>query len=482
MRRPITGRSISLILLGGLLSSLALVARGQRDPVAAHGAPGRVSEPIILTGADLAAFAGAPEAELYAYSYDHDSWEPMALQLDERNSRGSIVATEDGLLDSNDEVVFMADLLGAKRPEGSHPPELDSCHPVAEVTLTDPLDTDWTGFAYLFRTATGPERVFQPAVTWDPATRELHSSAYTLGLAERTADGFFGLKSLKLFTGSNDLLDRLKIRVEVTLLGTSTTYTEESNAIAVPAVQPVSSGLVRVVLNATGTAAAYARRVSLRGVLDTTDPSVPGLIEVDGVEVALDFMPSAGAGTYRDANTASPVAIDGATDTVAPLPWSPWRAVEFLDGGLLILSDPVDAGTDASNTFLDGGPFPPSDTGDGVTYGQTGVMAGSVAALNATGFPGVFVMMSPGQEIEPATLYEQARQPLTAAVGFSDSSVPCPTSPGPSATPTRTPTGQATTPGPTDSVPTPTPTMLDDGPCGDGRLDCYLYLPNTHHP
>lgn len=458
--RPIdTSRLVALIAVAVPFAAMSVAARGGRDQVEAHGAPGRLSEPIVLTGADLSAFAGARANELWGYAYDHDTWEPVAVQMDERAANGNIVASENGVLDANDEVAFMADLVGARALSDASPPGIETCHPFAEVVLTDPLDADWTGYVYLFWSTTGPERALPPAVTWDPAARELHSNAYTLGLADRTADGFFGLKSLKLFTGATDLLDRLKIRVEVTLLGMTTTYDEESNMIAAPAVAPVSTGPVRVVLNAAGTAAAYARRVSLIGILDTSDPSVPGLIQVEGVELGLDFMPSAGPGTYRDVNTASPVPIDGAIDVVADRPWSPWRSVEFLDGRLVILSNPVDTGTDASNTFIDGGPFPPRDTGDGVTYGQTGVMAGSVDALNATGFPGVFVMLSPGQEIDAATLYEQSQQPLAAAVAMLGSVVPCPTSPGPSATPTRTPTGQSTTPRPTTPAPTPTGTV-----------------------
>jgi hypothetical protein len=442
--------------------------------VAAHGAPGRISEPVVLTGAELPDFAGATEAQLWAYAYDHGAWELLPLQMDERAANGNMVPTENGTLDANDEIVFMADLVGAQRPQGARPPGTDLCYPTAEVALTDPLDAEWTGYVYLFRSLTGPEPAFPPAVAWDPATHELTSEAYTLGFANPAADGFFGIKTLRLFSGAGDLLDRMKIRVEVTLFGTTVTYTEESDTLSVPDVEAVSTGTVRVVLNDAGTAAAYGRRVQLSSLLGDLVPSVPGLLTINDAQVALDFLPSAGQGSYLDANAASPVVIDGVADTVAAMPWSPWRSVEFLDGRLVTLGGEVSPADAASNMFLDGAPFP-RDTGDGVTHGQVGVQAGSMDALLQADFPGEWVFLSPGQGFEAATLYSQAVEPLGVTVSFDAFTPSCPT-PVVSDTPTPTPTGSATTP-----APTPTPTMFDDGPCGDGRRDCFLYLPQTRN-
>ncbi|MFQ5459495.1 MAG: hypothetical protein ACE5EL_01755, partial [Anaerolineae bacterium] len=158
--------------------SLALSGAGAR----AHGVPGRLSEPIVLTGADLAPFAGAARSQLWAYAYDHGAWERFRVQMDERDAGGAIVAAEDGVLDANDEVVFMADLVGQRRDPDGWPIGIAREHPAAEVRITDPLVPGYDGYVYLFYSSSGPEMAFQPLVTWDPDPREARSRFYSMGM------------------------------------------------------------------------------------------------------------------------------------------------------------------------------------------------------------------------------------------------------------------------------------------------------------
>jgi hypothetical protein len=426
------------------VAGLAAAGREARG-VSAHGAPGRYNEPIVLTGADLEAFEGAPKAQLWAYAFDHGNWERIPLQMDERNSRGRVVTAEDGLLDADDEVVMTSELLGARRGESDWPPGIGREHAAGEVRVTDPRDADWEGFAYIFWSPTGPENALPPAVTWDEATSELRSAAYTLGFADFGRDGFSGLKTLRLFSGAGDILDRLKIRVGVTIVGMSTTYTEESDLIDLPVPEPVSSGPVRLVLDASGDMAAYARRVSLGSGLGDFDPSFPGLVTVNSALVALDFLPAAGPGTYRDAGVPAGVPVDGVQDSV-PSAWSPWRQVDLLDGRVVSLS----ARAAVQNHYTDG-EFP-GDTGDDTAFGQNGVSATDIDALLEARFPGDLVMLAQGQDIDGETLFEQSQFPLETEVTFG--AVPTPTGD----TPTPTETG-GDTPTPTETEPvTATPT------------------------
>jgi hypothetical protein len=449
------------LLVGCAVAMLA--AAGDDSTASAHGAPGRYNEPIVLTGAALADFAGAPPEQLWAYAFDHGGWERVPIQMDERNARGLIVASEDRILDANDEVVFTSDLLGSRRGPDDWPPGIGREHAAAEVRITDPHDTDWEALVYLFWSATGPENAIAPAVTWDPATHALTSASYSLGFAEAGADGFAGVKLLRLFTGAPDILDRLKVRMDVTFLGMPTTFTEESDLVDLPPPEAVTTGAVRVVLDSAGTMAAYARRVRLgSGLGDFTQ--VPGLITVNGAMVALDFLPSAGAGTYRDANTLAGVPIDGAPDTVAASPWSPWRSVDFTDGRLVMLNHATAA---AENAYADG-TFA-GDTGDMIAHGQTGAMAADLDGLLEASFPGEMVMVAPGQEVSGETLYDHALGPLETEVVFAVVPTPTGPTPTPSATDTDTPATTATTAAPSAS------------PTGDATavVGARLFLPRV---
>jgi hypothetical protein len=466
-RRGATGQRgravIAVALLTGAVAALP-TSRPGKSTASAHGAPGRYNEPIVLTGDALADFAGAPPEQLWAYAYDHGDWERVPIQMDERNARGLIVASEDRMLDGNDEVVFTSELMGTRRGADDWPPGIGREHAAAEVRITDPLDTDWEAYVYLFWSPTGPENALVPAVTWDPGAHVLTSAAYSLGFADSSVDGFNGIKSLRLFTGAPDILDRLKIRLDVTFIGMQTMYTEESDVVDLAPPEAVTAGPVRVVLDSAGTMAAYGRRVRLGSGLGDFDPSFPGLLTVNSAMVALDFLPSAGAGTYRDANTQGGVPIDGVADTVASSPWSPWRSVEFVDGRLVMLNQ---ATAGAENAYADG-TFA-GDTGDMIAHGQTGAQASDLDGLLAASFPGEMVMVGPGQDFAGATLYEQGLQPLDAEVFFAV----VPTATGP--TPTPSPTESETPVTPTSTLaPSATPT-------GDATtvVGARLFLPRV---
>jgi hypothetical protein len=259
----------------------------------------------------------------------------------------------------------------------------------------------------------------------------------------------------------------MKIRVDVSVFGTAQTYTEESQELASAAPQPVKAGPVRVVLDPKG-AAAYERRVSFAGFVDDIAVSpIPGLLEFVRARVSLDFLPSAGAGTYTDAN-ASAVPIDGMPDQVASTPASPWRSVEFLDGRVAMLgNDLTGVAGDVTNYENDGGEESPV-TGDGVAYGDSGMEFQTLDAVRQVGFPAELVMIAPGQTFSVATLYQQHLTPLTVLVRQDTS--PTPTGPTPTTRATGTPSPSATEPPATP----PSPTATGQAPGG-----MTLYLPDT---
>ena len=116
MNRTVLLRSFALGL--GLALLLGLTVTG--SPAQAHPtAPAadlsalRPEDPVEVPGSALPDLAGAPIADLALYAFDGSAWSPIPFQIDERDGANTYVANEDGLLDANDVLVFMARDLGS---------------------------------------------------------------------------------------------------------------------------------------------------------------------------------------------------------------------------------------------------------------------------------------------------------------------------------------------------------------------------------
>lgn len=96
--------------LGMLLGVIVVATVSQGAGHMAHAAGlsvARSHDPVIVPGAELVEFAGVPLDELALLSYQGGTWEPVPFQVDEVTASGNYTSTEDGLLDANDELVFM---------------------------------------------------------------------------------------------------------------------------------------------------------------------------------------------------------------------------------------------------------------------------------------------------------------------------------------------------------------------------------------
>ena len=87
-----------------LLPSAALAGNLADEPSPPDLALDRTIEPVIVTGV----FAGRSVNDIFVYRWTGSAWEQIPFQIDERDSTGAYVANEDGVMDSNDEVVFMS--------------------------------------------------------------------------------------------------------------------------------------------------------------------------------------------------------------------------------------------------------------------------------------------------------------------------------------------------------------------------------------
>jgi hypothetical protein len=109
---------ISLLLMGLILLSWMIPqSRVQGEASQTAVAWSRTLEPVVIEGSQFPLFTNVRISNLWAYTKMNGFWEQIPLQIDEVTLLGDY-ATENGRLDSNDELVFMAMDLGQKASEG----------------------------------------------------------------------------------------------------------------------------------------------------------------------------------------------------------------------------------------------------------------------------------------------------------------------------------------------------------------------------
>jgi len=400
------------IIAVALVVAFAVLAHLAGAPAAdAGGLSWRVSEPVIVFGSQLGHFDGQPVDEIGVWVLDNDAWVRLASQVDQRDAADDFVPDEDdNVLDENDELVFMADLLGEQAPDDSWPPGVSQELTPAQLKITDPLRTDFVGYAYVFESpaaVAGP-----PLVSFDEPSGEIRSDSYVLGYASPEGDGFFGLKRLSLMGDSRNRIDRTKLRVTIPALGE---FNEESVGQfgGMGQIQPVIEGPVRLVMDPGGSSTAYTARATLFGLnIDVEIPFIPGL----EVRLSIDFSPDASGATYRAENMTDSVSIDGQPDTIRQFLFPMWREILFEEGRLIMLTEGVPTPLLVRPYYKDDATPDEADTGDKMSYGDNGVIGMSLDALANVGYLGQMVALSPGGDITAADLAEQLANPIVIEV------------------------------------------------------------------
>lgn len=415
-------------------------------PAAVQEGAGRLGEPVVITGSALAPLLGAAREELSLWIWRGEGWERAPLQMDERDAAGAYLLGEDGTLDEDDELVFLADGLGMAAPPGSWPPDVGRSHAGLEVQVTDPLAAGAPTHGYLFRAGHGPpdSELWPSQVTYDPVSAEIRSANYILGLARAAPDGFVGIKRLSLFADPTDLVDRAKVRTRLRVLNQTVDITEENVTWQItfdPEVR--AAGPLRQVVEAGGgRGVAYAHRIVTdlpRGV-----ELPPSLDFLTYVRVSLDFGPEAVPATYRDGNVPDGVAVDGQPDPVRVAPMPAWREFVLAPGRLVLLG----RGPDGSSVYYkDDGRVDARDTGDGMSYADSGVEVRDLRHLVREGFDLQMVVLPHRSSVTAERLAEEAANPLQVRVaGWAVPPSPTPTATDVPVTPTVSPVLPTATP------------------------------------
>jgi len=413
-------------------------------------------DPVVITGDHLFDWdsVSLDHLFLYAYRQSSDTWEQIPWQFDEKHA-GVYVSAEDGELDADDELAFMARDCGDQAQASQWIADANARgHKRYEITVTDPLHAGERCWVYLYRSTTLHKTIARDYVSYGDHTAA--SDVYRLTLEAHKLIA----ADLTFFDSAADILDRTKVRRRIG----SISLTEDEDALVGDDPRSdwygIRDGNVRTITQFvsydadTGQEYLFLTLLNYRDVFQehvTYDLSsvVPTL---DEFRYSADLTSAMAGGTYYDANTASGVPVDGHADAVAATPFSPWNQVSHPTLGTIVqIIDPASLGGTQKTYYKDDGSYDNADTGDHRSYADHGMLVlGGSANLD---FYVWYYVLSAGQPNVGATYANAAMHPLRAQT-VSQERAEATATPTPPLTLTPLPTPTATT------TPTPTPVIL----------------------
>lgn len=386
----------------------------------------REYEPRAINGSVLEPLYGVPidQIHMYAYRASSKTWEMIPFQIDERvwapdpyeegNFRYTYFEPDDGLLDEDDELVFMLRDLGDQAPEDSWIDNDEARHyPRLELEVYDKAEPSKRAWGYLFRSSTIMEGVPKPyKFSFDPVADVVETKYYSVGFGDTT--GLVEDIIIKPPYGTGvDIFDTQKIRMVClfTFFAWSIPFGRDYNPQAAnerdnlfiysDSTKWTPNPVVRLVRQVVQTVrfggyilsdAAFPVQTKfypfsgvLSGGADLGSLGENMDLELDLLRQSWDFSPQAtGMRLYNKYNKG--ILIDGNLDQVnrtIDLPVKEWTMVTGTQGTLLTIVSFVDtigaeqqlyyydnsSGGQGDGTFIYGG-----DTGDGASYGDVGLL------------------------------------------------------------------------------------------------------------
>ncbi len=430
-----------------LCASLAFFLLSLNFTHTAYGqieAVSRPYEPIILDGSSFVGLSQqqVPIDELFLFAYNRDTgeWRQIPMQIDEVDSSGSFFGETDGLLDDNDQLVFMARDAGDRAPYNVWLDNSEArVHPRYEIRITDPMAPDRSGWLYLYRSSTLSRNGMPGYMTHIPSADADFPAADTIRgetykLAHHAETGLPDFLSVLNADGTEtpDLIDRLKVRIQSKLFFVTLNITE-ANFYAIAT--RVKAGPVRIIREVENevrldTAVFDTARVLLKlypnGIILSGHLRFSAALGLSLVRVSLDMNPDIEGLTFFNPKN-GPVAVDASPDSVDESilidPELNWDMITGETGTVIKLMrmnlDSVQNATpalyyfDAPGGTGDGTP----DTGDQVSFGDVGI---KLSGTNITGLFPILIatFFLPGSTTpEMATqLRDQVADPLQAAL------------------------------------------------------------------
>jgi len=193
----------------------------------------RTHDPVVITGSEVPAFLGESVSHIWVYRYleAQDRWEVIPFQVDELDNSDSYFGSKNGILDVNDEIVFLSKDLGDSTSEISwidnQPSRSKNRY---QIAVSDPLGQGKRGWIYIYCSSTISETVDQ-YIQYLSGTDQVVTDTYTI-LHGQT--GFQQALYLNKIAGGDsiDFLDRQKFRLtfqfDLPILGTKEIVVKEN--------------------------------------------------------------------------------------------------------------------------------------------------------------------------------------------------------------------------------------------------------------
>ena len=376
---------VSVMLLGHAVADVSAQASEAKSLT-------RDLEPVVVYGSQVSGLIGAPVDDLFVYTFNGEVLSgQIPVQIDEVTADGNYTATEDGLLDANDQIVFMAIDL-EDRP--ADPTILTGTLAISatwyEIEVSDPLSPNQRGWAYLVRSST-----LTPEFSEDYVNVTSGDPSWTIdadGYAIHLSAALPAIDYLAMNGSGVDILDRSKIRVVLDFLGSPVYMTEAD--LTNPDTVLVKDGPVRGILRQavsvspgvpSSEAGLATTNLAYASLMDTTTQisfTLPDLVDLTSIRMSVDFNSAASASgaTFYNANTPpGGEPVDGNPDPVARTPLSNWAQVSHTTGRFIHVFDTAPAGGTQSNYYCDDDSAgtlecdATPETGDGVAYGDVGI-------------------------------------------------------------------------------------------------------------
>jgi hypothetical protein len=379
---------LTVIVALGLTLALLWMLQGPSGPVLAETdlvptppSLARQHDPVVITGGLLSDLTGNPLHDIFVYAYRGTALAQIPFQIDERDGSGTYVPVEDGHLDDNDELVFMAVDGGGWVDRPSLDVGGTSITPTYVITLTDLL-SHTHAWAYVFRSDALTDSVTADYVSYDDGNDRIVSPGrYSFGFS--TTHAFRNY--LTLGDSSLNLLDRDKARVagtvSIPLLPPISVSADEEDvvkrgvhAIDGPVrVTRVSTGALEVQTIGTlvtSTATLFAYRSLAVQLAPIEIPG--GLVQITYQRTSMDWNERAVGMVYYDANNPAGVTIVG-NSAIITTPLTRWIQVTGVTGTVVNVSQiPPGLGGTRSTYYKDDADLDAGDTGDHRSYGDAG--------------------------------------------------------------------------------------------------------------
>jgi hypothetical protein len=369
-------------------------------------------EPVVIAGVNIPDFNGTPIDEIWVYAHIGGDWIQIPFQIDERNDiNGSyFYDAQDGLLDENDEIVFMPfdcgdDAQMDTTVVGSDPQRY-------EITVTDPLDSS-SKYAYIFTSSTLTKEFTENYVDYDPIANVINATDYRLGFDDTLLGITDELRINTTIQGDDtDLLDRWKFRFQIPTIPSPTQYEEDDFTYELAGLR---NGPVRVILQVSfwiedaEISASMGNTIFAYKSYSQTVVTMNANISLDFVRISSDYLASSIPMTYHDSNMNN-LTIDGSTDTPSSLDAPTWTEVTGSHGTVVAVQNISElAGTQFLQYEDDSGTIDPPESETG-QYGNHGILVNN--PTNSSTMYWTHYYLEPNQVNIGSTYLNYTEQPI----------------------------------------------------------------------